>query len=128
MSTEFRTVKGDYWVCTRYAGTRHPGELTFDFGSVERFNHLEQLALVEAVPIYGEDGVETNLTDLLVYSVGPALCMMRVADDGTVYWSSPLRMVPTFGRFGGTVAVGDGEIFDRLGITGWPDNPNNNPS
>jgi hypothetical protein len=106
MSTEFRTANTDEWVCTRWCkgeAVRSGGQ-AFDFGSEPRFRLMESLVLDADLDLLGEDGTRTTLFELLVTGTSPALLGHR--------------LVPTFGEFGGTVALGDGELMDRLGMTG----------
>lgn len=108
MSTEFRTAASDTWVCTRWAKRTalDAGCMAFDFGSAAQFSDLENLALSEMgdLQLLGEDGTRTTLFDLLVAGTSSALMGRRLA--------------ATFGESCGVVAVGDGELLDRLGLTG----------
>ena len=98
MSTEYRHAHIDQWVCTRWACRRilDAGGMAFDFGSPDR---LDALMLGGDFPVASESGHVTTLFAI----VGGDECMGR-------------EFRPTFVEFCGTVALGSGELLDRLGL------------
>jgi hypothetical protein len=91
MSTEFRTTDTDEFAMLRWS-SRRVGGAAFDFGTRARREAVER-HLVDGGTLTGEIGEVFGLAEFLV----------DVTDDRC-----------TFGEFGGTVALGSGEAFDRM--------------
>jgi hypothetical protein len=104
MSTEFRT-ETDEWVMTRWG--RSPG-VGVDFGSSSRFDRVVSFCMTSPdVEFFGDDGSTVTGGDVV-----------RMVFEG-VFPVSPTSTcpgTPTFGEFVGTVEVGSGEMFDRMGV------------
>lgn len=109
MSTAFRfnTVEDrasdeGQWAFTRWCGTSRAGVdsgefdtcAAFDFGSMQNMVNVEQ-RMMAGERVFAEDsGEEMTVTEMV-----------------TVHHRF------SFGEFGGTVAVGSGEMMDRMGET-----------
>ena len=90
MSTEFRTSDTDEFAMLRWYGGPERGAC-FDFGTHARREAVERYLLDGGV-LSGEG-----------YTFGLADFLTEVTDERC-----------TFGEFGGTVALGSGEAFDRM--------------
>lgn len=104
MSTEFRTADTDEWAFTRWG--RSP-EMGVDFGSRTRFARVVTFCMSSDVEFVGEDGSTADSADVV---------RLAFAHRFPVSADREVPAVPTFGEFVGTVEVGSGEMFDRMGL------------
>jgi hypothetical protein len=103
VSTEYRLAATDEWVMTRYANREvlDNGGMAFDFGSQGLFDRWHEVARADYLPVVDEAGTEYDLLSII--------CGATDATMGRTF-------IATFGEFVGTVELGSGELFARLGL------------
>lgn len=106
MSTEFRTADTDEWAFTRWGRNTGVG---VDFGSRDRFDRVVSACMTADMRFVGDDGTVVTSQDVV-----------DVAFRGRfpVSHTRMVDAVATFGEFVGTVEVGSGEMFTRMGVDG----------
>lgn len=111
MSTEFRTVSTDEWAFVRWCGpdTRPDETQNVDFGNVSHAMNVVEAAR-RGESFVSETGEVWSGDEVAAAFMG----------EGTVPGCRPgaprVRMVATFGDFGGTFAVGSGDLSTFEGL------------